>query len=416
MRAQATLKRVVLAALLIPLGLYIYDEAFLNDAIVLEPFSVPKRYEEAGFTSEAVSRLIADALIDLEEQANSRLEKDRLALSSDPSSVPDIEVPGTKLGMRTLVEATQQVFRHDATHIRGAIVSPLTGGPEAANSEVEVILRIVHGRSRGLLATTRGPAGDPRGVAQKAAEAILRQINPYLLGAYRRQTKDWDGAIEIARGVISNSPKDRRETARAYLLWGLALADQGKNAEAIPRYEKATTLDPKLAPAYNDWGLALANQGKDAEAIPLYQKATNLNPKFAPAYNNWGNALAKQGRDAEAIALYEKATNLDPKYALAYSNWGVALAKRGKNAEAVLLFEKATTLDPKLALAYNNWGETLAEQGKNAEAIPLFEKATTLDPKYWLAYNNCGDALDALGRHAEAEEKRRKAAEGDRLK
>jgi tetratricopeptide (TPR) repeat protein len=449
-REQVTVKRAVLAAVLIPLGLYIYDEAFLNNAIILEPFSVPKRYEEAGFTPEAMGRLVADALLDLEEKANSRLAKDRLALSSDPSSVPDIEVPGTKLGLRTLVEATQQVFRHDTTHIRGSIVSPLTGGPEVANSEVEIILRVAQGRNRGLQVTARGPAGDPHGVAQKTAEAILRQINPYLLGAYRRQTKDWDGAIKIAREVIDNPPKDRRETARAYLLWGLALSDQGKDAEAIPLYQKATTLDPKLAPAYYDWGLVLARQGKSAEAVPLYEKATTLDPKLAPAYNSWGNALANQGKNAEAIPLYqkaialdpnlalaynnwglaladqgksaeavplyEKATTLDPKLAPAYNNWGNALADRGENAEAATLYEKATALDPKLAYAYNNWGLVLAKQGRNAEAVPLFQKATALDPKFGRAFMNWADALDAIGKHAEAEEKRRKAAEGDRSK
>jgi tetratricopeptide (TPR) repeat protein len=413
-REQVTVKRAVLAAVLIPLGLYICEEAFLSDAILLEPFSVPKRYEEAGFTPETMSRLIADALLDLEEQASSRLEKDRLALSSDPSSVPDIEVPGTKVGMRILVEATQQVFGHDTTHIRGAIVSPLAGAPAGANSDVEIILRIARGRNRGSRVTTRGPAGDPQGIAQKAAEAILRQINPYLLGVYRLRIKDLDGAIEVAREVIGNPPKDRREAAKAYLLWGNALVAQGKNAEAIPLYENAAALDPKLALVYNNWGNALADQGKNAEAVPLYRKATTLSPRLAPAYYNWGTALAAQGKNAEAIPVYQKAATLDPKLALAYNGWGLALAAQGKNADAIALYEKATTLDPKLAVAYNNWGVALGNQGKNAEAVPLFEKAATLHHKPALI--NWAIALDALGKHAEAQEKRRIAAEGDRSK
>jgi tetratricopeptide (TPR) repeat protein len=449
-REQVTVKRALLAVILVPLGLYLYDEAFLNDAIIVEPFSVPKRYEEAGFTPEAMSRLIADALVDLEEQANSRLEKDRLALSSDPSSIPDIEVPGTKLGIRTLVEATQQVFRHDTRHIRGAIVSPLTGGPEGANSEVEIILRIVQGRNRGLQVTARAPAGDPHVVALKTAESILRQINPYLLGAYRCHIKDWNGAIEIASEIINDSPKDKRENAMAHLLcgnalvgqgkhaeaiayydeaiilepdfalayhnWGAVLADQGKNAEAISVYQKAICLDPKFALAYAGWGNALMNQGKNAEAIPLYQRATTLDTKLAPAYNNWGLALANQGKNAKAISLYQKAATVDPKLAPAYYNWGNALASQEKNAEAAPLYEKATTLDPKYAYAYNNWGFVLAKQGRNAEAVPLYEKATALAPKFGLAFMNWAAALDALGRHAEAEEKRRKAAKGDGAK
>ena len=67
--------------------------------------------EEAGLTPEAMSRLIADALLDLEEQAKSKMGRDRLALSSDPSSVPNIEAPGneartsdTRRGNSTLTE------------------------------------------------------------------------------------------------------------------------------------------------------------------------------------------------------------------------------------------------------------------------------------------------------------------------
>jgi superkiller protein 3 len=423
-REHLSVKRVLIAALLLPLGLYILDEAFLNNPIIVDSFYVPKRFEDAGFTSEAMSRLIADALLDLEVQANSIMEKDSLALSSDPSPVPDINVPGTGLGIRTLVDVTQQVCRRDPMHIGGAIVLPLTSGSEAANSEVKIILRFVHGRGRYSLVITGGPAEDPRGVATKAAEGILRQINPYLLGCDRLEAKNWADAIKIANEMIGGPPQGSRNIAKAYVLWGNALEHQGKHAEAIPFFEKATTLDPKLALAYSNWGNALSNQGKNAEAIPFFEKAVCLDPKFALAHNNLGYALASQGKNAEAISFFEKATTLDPKSALAYNNWGEALANQGKNAEAIPFFEKATTLDPKYAFAYNNWGLALANQGKNAEAVPFFEKATTLyaldavspyvsagtfanakppvDPNFAVAYNNWGNALVHQGKNAEA--------------
>jgi tetratricopeptide (TPR) repeat protein len=405
-RAQVNLKRAIPALFLILLGVCVYSGASLN-SIVIEPFSVPKRYEDAGLTPEVMSRLIADALVDLEEQAHSGMRKDRLALSSDPSPFPDIEVPGTKFGLRTLVEATLQIFRRDPTHVRGAILLPITSaattsGAETAASEVEINLRIVRGRDSDLSLKTRGPAADPHGIGQKTAEAILRQINPYLLGAYRAQTKDWDGALSIAKEIISDPRKDKRELAKAYLLWGGGLGNQGKYAEAIPFFEKATTLDPKFALAYYNWGVSLAEQGNYTEAIRLYEKATILDPKDAAAYYNWGVSLMKQGKNTEAITFYEKATALDPKLAIAYSNWGAALAKKGKNAEAIPLYEKAATLDPKLPIAYNNLGIVRADQSKYAEAIALYEKAATLDPNDAAAYYNWGNALAKQGKNAEA--------------
>ena len=54
----------------------------------------------------------------------------------------------------------------------------------------------------------------------------------------------------------------------------------------------------------------LRAQGKYEEAIAKYQKATELDPKLAPAYNNWGNVLRAQGRYDEAEAKFQKAREL----------------------------------------------------------------------------------------------------------
>src|SRR5712692_5557335 len=90
-RQQVTLKRAVSLLLLFTLGGYFYTEDYVN-SIVIEPFSVPKSYQDAALTPEVMSRLIADALVDFEEQSHSRMGHDRFALSSDLSSVPDVDI------------------------------------------------------------------------------------------------------------------------------------------------------------------------------------------------------------------------------------------------------------------------------------------------------------------------------------
>ena len=52
--------------------------------------------------------MIGDALNEIEDKAHSVMKKDTLTLSSDTSSVPEIEIPGTKSGIRTIVEAARQ--------------------------------------------------------------------------------------------------------------------------------------------------------------------------------------------------------------------------------------------------------------------------------------------------------------------
>src|ERR1700687_4835276 len=108
-RGHITFNRIILALFLIPLVFYLYTEVFASNTVIIDPFSVPKRYEEVGLTSEAMSRMVSDALNEMEDKAHSIMKRDRLALSSDPSSVPEIEAPGTKMGLRTLVDVARQI-------------------------------------------------------------------------------------------------------------------------------------------------------------------------------------------------------------------------------------------------------------------------------------------------------------------
>src|SRR5260370_30538516 len=100
---KITLKHGLLAILFFPPALYLFTEVFVSNAVVIEPFSVPKRYAEAGLTADAMSEMIGAALEDMAEKAHSSLlPPDRLMLF-DQSSVPAIEVPGTSLDLWTSV-------------------------------------------------------------------------------------------------------------------------------------------------------------------------------------------------------------------------------------------------------------------------------------------------------------------------
>src|SRR2546427_5181126 len=167
---QVTRNRVIAVLSLVVVALCVYVGASAN-LIVIEPFSVPKRYEDAGLTSEVMARLVADALAHLEDQAHSLTRKESFVLASDPSPIPDVEVPGIKVKLRTIVEAALHIFERDPTHVRGSIVLPITtSGSQSAVSEVEITVAIVRGRDRGLPLEVRGPSDDQHVLAQKTAE------------------------------------------------------------------------------------------------------------------------------------------------------------------------------------------------------------------------------------------------------
>ena len=87
---------------------------------------------------------------------------------------------------------------------------------------------------------------------------------------------------------------------------------------ALDEINKALELDPKFALAYVSRGVGnyyLPEQlgGGPQKAIPDFQKALSLNPKLDEAHLWTGLALRKLHRDAEARAEFEKALALNPK-------------------------------------------------------------------------------------------------------
>jgi tetratricopeptide (TPR) repeat protein len=174
---------------------------------------------------------------------------------------------------------------------------------------------------------------------------------------------------------------------------GIALARQGKVAEATEHIREALRVNPDVGYLDNNWVWVLARQGKLAEAIAHYRETVQQEPDSPGAHFNLGVVLARQGELAEATEHYREALRLRPDSAEARNNWGNALLRQGKLAEAIEHYREALRLRPGFAEAHNNWGLALARQGNLAEAIEHYQRAVTLRPSFSDAYSNLLRAL-----------------------
>ena len=411
---KISLGRLALAIFVLPILLYVYREV-TRDVLIIDPFTVPKNFEAAGLTSEVMANRIGDALHQIEIATESRMKKDNLTSLRDEGSTPDVEIPGTKLGLKTAVDITRTLFGIYPEHISGDIVVPVNNPANAelppAKQQATVTFYVTQGRNRSAPVSIVVAADDVEKLVQRTAETALGQVNPYVLAAYREEHREYEEAIGIVERMMQDPSEDRLHKEAALYLWGLALDSQKKYDEAIAKFRKAIELDPKYAYPYNGWGFVLLNQKRYDEAIAKYQKALELDPKFASPYDGWGHVLYDQKKYDEAIAKYQKAIELDPKFAIPYNNWGVVLYSQQKYEEAIAKYQKAIDLDPKLANTYNNWGNALLNQKKYDEAVAKYQKAIELDPKFALPYANWAIVLRAQGRNDEATAKSDKAGE-----
>ena len=181
-----------------------------------------------------------------------------------------------------------------------------------------------------------------RAVLGAAAAAILAG----LMAAAYVQTGYWKDSVSLWTHTLACTPPN----PSAHSSLGMALADQGKVAEAIRQYEEAIQLQPDLPVAHYNWGIALADQGKLDEAIQHYRRAVEIKPDYFQAFNNLGNVLGESGRLPEAIQQFERALQVRPDFVEAHFDLGVALARQGKLDEAIPHFQKALAC----AAAQNN--------------------------------------------------------------
>jgi Tfp pilus assembly protein PilF len=335
-----SLKRLVLFVLTAPVLVYIYREV-TRDVLVIEPFSVPKDLEEAGLTSEVVAHRIGSEIRQIEMDARTSMKRDSLMSMRDENPPVDIEIPGIKLGTRTLIEA----FRN----VAGIY-------PRQISGDVTILPAPVSGRRKMILSTYLSQGGLKGGrttfasdvdiagfdvLIRETATEIIQQINPLVLASYLEDHGNDADAARIARKVLVDSSQDNHHLAVAANLLGITFYSQRAYDRAISSYKRSIELDPNYAQPHNNLGAALADTGNAGEAAIEYRKAVRIDPRNPAPYNNLGLLFAAAQKADEAIASYRKSIELDPKFPDAYQNWGLILLSQGRYNEAEEKFVQA---------------------------------------------------------------------------
>ncbi len=173
---------------------------------------------------------------------------------------------------------------------------------------------------------------------------------------------------------------------------GVSLTDLGRNAEAIPCFERVLQHYPHDAVSLFDVAVAYDRLGKAPEAERDYRASLAYDPGRAEARYNLATLLNRAGRVDEAIAEFDSTIRQDPGFADAYNNLGNALAKAGRDSEAVERYRDAIARNPGYAQAHNNLGTVYRKLGRAQQALDEYSEALRLDPAFAEAELNTGVA------------------------
>ena len=182
---------------------------------------------------------------------------------------------------------------------------------------------------------------------------------------------------EIAEDMVKSNPGDPR--GRRNL--GLAYARQGRNAEALAAFRRASELDPKDGKARYGLGEALHREKRYAEAVESYEQALERVPGDAAVHTGLGRSLVALGRFEQAAEQFRAALASDPAHAAAHLGLGELFLKQRDGAAAVRACGQAVEHQPGLALAHSCLGSAHAAAGRYDTAAAALGRALELDAR-----------------------------------
>ena len=182
------------------------------------------------------------------------------------------------------------------------------------------------------------------------------------LGQIYFDEKNYDLTVDNFEAALKIKPK---EMQNLHWMLGAAYYYTGKYNIAIDESQLALDKsENKNQFAQNIMGLCLAKQGKEDEAMKRYQTAMNLDVKFADPHINISTILNDKGNHVGEIKELEIAIEIDPKAVVAYKNLGVAYKSMGDWQNAVKAWQKGMiankkdgSFDYNIGLEYGQYGD-----------------------------------------------------------
>ena len=228
-----------------------------------------------------------------------------------------------------------------------------------------------------------GPADDPKTLI------VVDQALHHIMELY--EEGKCDEAIPAARRVVAENPKmrlgymhlamvlrckgdfaacstpsrRRPRTAPAARAWR---ASARSCSRKVGRPKEAVTVlseyrESDEPETLNALGIALADSGRPAEALPVFARVLELDPSNAVAYQNTGISLLMLNRADEARQNLEAALRLGKRHARAWNALGVAWMRLGDPKKAIDAWQQCLEINPEQYDALYNVGRVAGQVG-----------------------------------------------------
>jgi hypothetical protein len=251
-----------------------------------------------------------------------------------------------------------------------AFLAPVTAmahaGPQLTADRYSYLPALSLSLLAGALVGAAAHAGRSGRAATGAAAGVAVLVVVVLAGLGGlswRQQGVWRDKGTLWAHAVAVTP----ECVRCHVNLGAWLAEQGRLAEAIARYERALELDPRRAELHANVGLVLVRLGRPGEAVTRFESALAPHPDRLGVRVSLVAALVAAGRLPEAVTRLEEAARFSPPAAL------------------VDYFQRLTDAQPAAAVPRLGLFQAYVRVGDRARAREAHEALAGLHPALALA-------------------------------
>jgi tetratricopeptide (TPR) repeat protein len=191
------------------------------------------------------------------------------------------------------------------------------------------------------------------------------------------------------------------------------LVERGAFRQALKVCDDALAHHASCAEFHDYRGLILCRLGRQAEALPCYDRAIHLDPELLPALLDKAELLAYYlGESEGAIALTDRVIRLgshELDQAHAHYLKGIAYANLELHSEALACFDRSIALDPEYADAHCEKGVSLYESYQMSAALHALKTAFDCDAAYARPHHYLACIYEFMGERQLAEREYREA-------
>lgn len=247
----------------------------------------------------------------------------------------------------------------------------------------------------GLIELQRGKLDSAHAWVSRALQSGPDFANGYLtLGAIERER----GHCEVSLAALDQAVSRLPQNPKAYASRAFTLLALQRHRDVIADLERALRLGAETADYRQALGISFQALGELEAALPQYQRAVELNPRLVKAWSNSGLIYYELKRWDESLACFERVLQLDPTDDTALGNCAELTEKLGRSDESLALYQRLVERQPDHAVAHYNIGHEWHRRNNFDLALKSYNRALEIDPFFTDARGNRVFILQTTGR------------------